>query len=200
MSTDAVSVHERLLNAAIDASSVFGLARLSMGDVAQRAGVSRQTLYRHFADKDDLVRAALTREAAVIVTRVQRASAQESDPLGSLERALAEALNALREHPLLDRLVTTEPESMLPLLTGPGIVHQLVHDVVLGILAAYMGDDADQPNPMMVHAADLVTRLVLSYAVFPPEQSPEAIARTSSRILIFGLSDIMTPASTRSFP
>jgi AcrR family transcriptional regulator len=49
----------RIVRAAIDAISRYGVRRTSMADVAAAAGVSRQTLYDNFANKDSLLSAAM---------------------------------------------------------------------------------------------------------------------------------------------
>jgi len=48
-----------LLDAAVDVFAQFGYQKTSMDDVARAAGVSRQGLYLHFADKQDLFRATV---------------------------------------------------------------------------------------------------------------------------------------------
>ena len=53
------SMGERILVATIEAASVHGIGRLSVADVAKRAGVSRPTVYKHFPSKDALVAAAV---------------------------------------------------------------------------------------------------------------------------------------------
>ena len=49
------AIEQRLLDAALEAATIHGITRMSMGDVARRAGLSRQTLYRYFPSKDDLI-------------------------------------------------------------------------------------------------------------------------------------------------
>lgn len=48
-----------LLDAAVDIFTRFGYRKTAMDDVARAAGVSRQGLYLHFADKQDLFRATV---------------------------------------------------------------------------------------------------------------------------------------------
>ena len=54
--TDVVT---RILRAAEQSISHFGLKRFTMGDVAKASGVRRQALYEHVGSRDDLVRAVL---------------------------------------------------------------------------------------------------------------------------------------------
>jgi len=48
-----------ILDATIGAVSQFGMRRTSMTDIAKRAGVSRQTVYNAFGNKDEIFRAAM---------------------------------------------------------------------------------------------------------------------------------------------
>jgi AcrR family transcriptional regulator len=50
-----------LLDATLDLIAENGVDNLTMADVAERAGVSVRTLYRHFPDRPDLLAAALAR-------------------------------------------------------------------------------------------------------------------------------------------
>ena len=50
---------EKILNAAIQTFVRYGERKASMNDIAQAAGVSRQTLYGAFGGKDELIRASI---------------------------------------------------------------------------------------------------------------------------------------------
>ena len=50
-----VTTPARILDATFRALQDFGLTRLTVEDVAQRAGLSRQTVYRYFPSKDHLM-------------------------------------------------------------------------------------------------------------------------------------------------
>ena len=49
---------ERILNAAIDLLNADSLDALTNADVAKAAGVTERTVYRHFASREDLLKAA----------------------------------------------------------------------------------------------------------------------------------------------
>lgn len=51
----------RILDAALVTFSSYGVARTSMADIAERAGMSRPALYLHYSNKDDILRAMLAR-------------------------------------------------------------------------------------------------------------------------------------------
>lgn len=50
---------KRYIKAAIDVFSRYGVRRTTMGDIAAEAGVSRQSLYGAYANKQDIMRAAM---------------------------------------------------------------------------------------------------------------------------------------------
>ena len=183
---DDAPIPQRLLDAALEAATVHGISKLSMGDVARRAELSRQTLYRYFPSKDALVAAVVTAETTQLIEQVVAAALEHTDPQDSLEAGLLTALTVLRDHPLLDRLVRTEPEALLPLLTtdsSPVMVQ--VRGVVEAILAEGSPDLTQDPVALR-RFADVVTRLLISYAVSAPDDPPEVVAHFLSTFLVHG--------------
>src|SRR5580704_225975 len=55
------SARERLVTAAYELFSTRGVQATGIDAIIDRAGVARQTMYRHFASKEDLVLAFLER-------------------------------------------------------------------------------------------------------------------------------------------
>lgn len=179
-------IPKRLLDAALEAATIHGISKLSMGDVARRADLSRQTLYRHYPSKDALVAAVVTAETTQLIEQVVAAALEHTDPQDSLEAGLLAALTVLRDHPLLDRLVRTEPEALLPLLTtdtSPVMVQ--VRSVVEAILTEG-SPDLTHDAVALRRFADVVTRLLISYAVSAPDDPPEVVAHFLSTFLVHG--------------
>ncbi len=50
---------KQILDATIALVSVYGMRKTSVGDIAERADLSRQTIYNLFAGKDEIYRAAI---------------------------------------------------------------------------------------------------------------------------------------------
>lgn len=46
---------QKILNAAIELFSQYGFKTITMDDIARRAGISKKTLYQHFANKQEVV-------------------------------------------------------------------------------------------------------------------------------------------------
>ena len=187
--TAGPTIPQRLLDAALEAATIHGIAKLSMGDVARRADLSRQTLYRYFPSKDALVAAVVLAETTKLIEQVVGAATAEEDPQAALEAGLTAALTVLRHPPLLDRLVRTEPEALLPLLVAEGSpVMVQVRAVVEAILDE--GSPTPQTDPVARRRlADVVTRLLVSYAVSAPDDPPDVVAHYLSLFLVHGAAD-----------
>ena len=108
------SLRNTLLDATQASILDVGLRRTTLADVARRAGVSRMTVYRQFADLDSLVAALLTREISALLVEVE----EEVHPLATSRERLVEAcvrtVERLREHALYRRLLDLDPEMLLP--------------------------------------------------------------------------------------
>lgn len=186
-------VAERLLDAALEVAAMHGISRLSVGDVAKRAGLSRQTLYKHFASREELIAQTVLREAGRMVEHVIAVAEAEPDPAASLQIAIVETLAAVRDHPLLDRLLATEPEALLPLLIdGRSSVLDAISLICRQMLEGRLpGLGEDQVRA----GADLLGRMLVSYAVRPPVEDAEAVARFLSDAVIGGLVGPIVPAA-----
>jgi len=185
MASDAPTIEQRLLAAALEAATIHGISKLSMGDVARRAELSRQTLYRYFPSKDALLAAVVTTETTQLIDQVVGAARDLDDPRASLEAGLLAALRVVRDHPLLDRLVRTEPEALLPLLTAessPAMVQ--VRSIVELLVAERRPPGLD--DVALRRFADVVARLLISYAISAPDDPPEVVAHYVSVFLITG--------------
>ena len=175
------STRERILDATFESVQDFGLSRTTVEDVAQRAGLSRQTVYRYFPSKDHLVLALVLREEEKFIEGTREAFAGEDDLELAIERAMSFTLRFAHEHPLLDRLLAADAETFLPYLTTRGrpVVERAREAMVELVL-----DRRPDLDPEVVRGVcDLAARASLSYIVTPSERSPEAISRTVARAL-----------------
>jgi AcrR family transcriptional regulator len=181
---------DRILSAALREFEEFGLRRTTMEDVARRAGISRVTVYRRFAGKEALL-------DAVLVDQTQRFFAELDAAVSGLDRTdevLAEgfafALHRLRRHPLLNRLLETEPESILPRLT---VESDSMVRSVRGLIVARLGSRLEGaglgPRDVEV-TAEMLLRLVLSFLLTPATAAPVETLEDARRFAF----RYMTPA------
>ncbi|AYJ05314.1 TetR/AcrR family transcriptional regulator [Mycobacterium avium] len=101
----ALDTGERILAAAASCVVDFGVDRVTLAEIARRAGVSRPTVYRRWPDTRSIVAALLTRH----VTDVMRAAPLLGDDRESLVRQIVTAADLLRQ----DRLVMSVLHSEL---------------------------------------------------------------------------------------
>ena len=99
----------KIIETAVTAFSRHGLRRVSMSDVAEQAHISRQTLYAHYKNKDELFLAAM--EAAYASSLVDLKAAwgkakNLSDVIDAYyEIAVFRPFEIMREHPDLKDLL-----------------------------------------------------------------------------------------------
>ncbi len=176
-----VHTRERILDSALAAVTTFGLSRFTMDDVARLARLSRQSVYRYFESKDALVMAIVEREEEAFIEGVREAHARHDDLEDAMREAVLFCLRAAREHPLLDRLLASEPESLLPYLTTRA-------GGLIGRARAVLEDLALQRpgvDRRLAHrAADLGVRAIISYTLTPTDDPPEDVAAGIARILV----------------
>ena len=156
----------RILDAAELCIRRYGLRRVSMGDVAQAASLSRGSVYNHFHDREALIDAVLERTADRFVA--------ESEELVRRRRTLAaqvaEAAAFIRTHqddPLL--VLTAGEESLIAsLLTAriDGLVARWVE-----FWQPYL-EDAERRGEVRAGldrraAAEWIVRLRLSLVIMP---------------------------------
>ena len=174
----------RILDAAFERILDVGLTRTTVEDVARAAGVSRQTIYRYYASKDALVAALVMREEERFLDGVRAALLSEDDIEVAVARGFAFCLRFARQHPLLDRLLRTDAETLLPHLTvgaGPLIVR--ARDAVTDLVRSRW----DVRTELLPRVAEAAVRLTLSYALTPPDRSPDDLATELARILTAAL-------------
>lgn len=180
----AAETRERILGAAFRAVERFGLSRFTMDDVARLAGVSRQSVYRYFDSKDALIVALVYREEEAFIEGVRDADSRHESLEDAMREAILFCLRTAREHPLLDRLLETEPDALLPYLTtrGGGVIGRA--RTVIETLAA----ERAGVNQQLVHrTADLAVRAIVSYTLTPSDDPPEEVAREVARVLVSAL-------------
>ena len=164
MSTPDPALRERLLEAAYACVARFGLAKTTVEDVVKESGVSRASLYRVFpGGKDELLREVVGWEMGRFFGALAEAVAGAPDFASLVEEGLAFAHRAVGEHAVLQTILVTEPERLLPLMTTEQhrplrfITAYLVPFLEREERAGRLRVGLDQ-----VAAADFVARMLLS--------------------------------------
>ncbi len=164
---------ERILEAAYGCIARVGLARTTVEDVAKAAGFSRQTIYRYYLSKDHLVMALVLREEEKFLDGARAAFARADDLRAGLEDAIAFCLRFAREHPLLDRLLAMDSETLLPYLTTRSAP---VVDRAADVVSSEIRSKAWVRADILDEAVDALVRVILSHALSPSRRRIEDVA------------------------
>lgn len=128
---DEPTMADRLLTAARESILLVGWKRTTLTDIATRAGVSRMTVYRTYADMTELLADLMMREqAALVAAAVDSVEVTRSWP-DRLAIGVARMVAALRDNDLFRRMIDVDPEWVLPyLLERRGRFQDAVLEVV----------------------------------------------------------------------
>jgi AcrR family transcriptional regulator len=157
---------EAIADAALRQFELFGVSRSTMDQIARRAKVARVTLYRRFPGKDALVDAVMLRELRRFLRDLDAAVEPFEDADDRFVEGFVFVLDAIRGHRLLQRVLESEPETILPQLTTQGAPFV---GVARAYLAARLVGDLDgtrRPEDLEL-VADVLVRLILSYLLTP---------------------------------
>src|SRR2546423_3927216 len=156
-----LTVRERILEASYACVARYGLAKTTVEDVARAARLSRATLYRHFpGGRDQLMREVIAWETGRFFGRLAEAVAGAPDFARLLEEALMFAHRAVEEHAVLQKVLQTEPERLLPQLT---VESERILVFIRGFLVPYLEREQLAPGVDPEQAADYVARMLLSF-------------------------------------
>jgi AcrR family transcriptional regulator len=181
-------VRERLLQATYVCVGRWGLAKTTVEDAAREAGVSRATVYRYFpGGREELVGAVVGWEFARFFRRLYE-EVHDAETLEEvMERGLMFAHHALVEHEVLQRVLETEPEILLPRLT---IEADQTNTLVAAFLAPYLVRHGMAEGPELDLAAEFLARMVLSYIGSPGRwdlNDPDQVALLVRSELLAGI-------------
>ncbi len=140
-----------------------GVRRTTMTDVARRAGVSRMTLYRRYADVTSLVQALMTREFTQIVRELEVEVADLPSARERLVTAAVTGVDRLTRHPLFLRIVDVDPELLLPYLTTR---RGALQRAVIGVFGARLADGAADGSIAVADAAAAARTIELALRGF----------------------------------
>lgn len=183
---------ERILDAGLRQFEVVGISRTRIEDIARRARLARVTLYRHFPSKGRIVEAVILRELARFLVELEAEVSNHQDLEEKIVEGFVFTLKAVRGHALLNRLLETEPESLLPFLTieAGGLVA-----TASNFLADQLAQEVDAARTdVELHVvSELTVRVILSFVLTPSTRisldTPEGARRFARRHLLPQLRD-----------
>ena len=164
-STTGPSTIDRILDATLRQLEQHGVRRTTMDDIAQEAGLSRPTLYEYFPNKGAILSAASGRELDRFLADLEARARDAGNPAERLVQFTTNAYLELREHRLLQRLLATEQEVLLPFITAdaPGLA--VGYEWAARQIAAVAG--AAEPAAEHRQVAEMLVRIMHSLVLSP---------------------------------
>lgn len=191
---------EELLEAARECIAERGLGATSLTDVARRAGVSRTTVYRAFAGKQDLLDALIRDDFARFFAEIAPRLEPRGDVREQFIEAVRFALAWYRQHDALQQILRTEPELLATTVidqSPDGTILHVVSRGVAALLSQHPGSSRLVVEPAI--AAEWITRAMFSLFLVPGTLLGDEDSALADRFVDLVLEGIWggTPGFTR---
>lgn len=179
------NLRERILDAAAQVLREGGPRPRLITNIAERAEVSRPTLYRHFPERSDIYDSLVRLEMERVVDDVVSRARETASPREEYVDVVVLLVRQAREHPALQAVLARHPEIMATYM--PRIL-----PIVLEIAEPRLGPILDAgvaagrwPQIDKRVAITWTTRLITSLIVMPsPDDSTDAGLRAQVEALV----------------
>lgn len=170
----APDLERKVLDAAAYRFAQQGVTATTMSQLAKDAGISREWLYRHYENRNAVLAALALREIHVLLHGIAERAAAAGDVVDSVVDAFTYAVSEVRDHPLLQRIVESEPQR----LTGTATVHgDAVFEVAVDAVTALLMTIGEVAEARARLLGETLVRLALATVIAPGAlRSPDDLA------------------------
>ena len=127
--------------------------------------MSRATVYRYFpGGREELLHDVVSWEFVSFFLRLYEEVQGAASLEAVMERGIRFAHRSIEEHEVLQRVMQTEPETLLPTLT---VESNRIRQAIADFLLPYLMEHGLAPGVDPDQAADFLARMVLSYMASP---------------------------------
>jgi AcrR family transcriptional regulator len=175
-------LRETLFGAARDELQSRSWSEITMSDIAGAAGVSRQTLYKEFGNREEFGQAFVIHEGERFLDGVDAAVREHlDDPRAAVGAALETFLVTAGEDPLVRILLSDDGTGgLLPFVTTQGM--PVVQWATARLTATIEAGWPQAPDADVKLLAESLVRLAISY-ITAPSDSPEKTATQAGDLL-----------------
>jgi AcrR family transcriptional regulator len=99
---------QEILDAAVETFAARGYAQTDVQEIADRVGVGKGTVYRHFGNKESLFLAAVKHARNKLIEAVDAVQDSESEPLKQLRACMMAIMRFFDAHPEIVELLIEE--------------------------------------------------------------------------------------------
>jgi AcrR family transcriptional regulator len=190
----ARSAEDRVLDAARQCCQRWGIAKVTVDDIAVEAGVSRATLYRLFpGGKDVLYEALRRRDSADFFAELQTHVEQADSLQDLLVRVVVAATRQLRTDEQLQLMLASRPGEVAMSLSFEGlpVIFETATTYLTPLVATWIGEER------AAELAELLSRMVVSYFLTPSRfvdlGDPVSANRFICNHVLTAFADLTTP-------
>ncbi len=156
-----MSAAEQILDAAFDLACSRGWDKVTMSDLASAAGVSRQSVYNDFGNRDGVAQALVQREVDRFLVVVAERLAGAQSAVEAVVDASTAVFDLADDNPLLRAVLASDDSALLPLFASEVVIAVASDRVRAGL------PDLDEV------AVDAIVRVVISHVMAPGPQRPD---------------------------
>jgi len=183
----------RILDAAKRCFEQWGVAKVTIDDIATASGVSRATLYRLFPGGKEVLYSALqVRELNEFFDRLTAEAAGVDDFEDLVVRLIVTATRELRADEHLAIMLGSEPGEVLSQLTVEGLPRtiRVATEYLTPLVLPYLSQNE------AVTAIDLLVRLTISYFLAPSDTIDLGDPESARRFIQPGLAALAVARTT----
>ncbi|MFY9490405.1 MAG: helix-turn-helix domain-containing protein [Mycobacterium sp.] len=172
---ESVDVGDRILAAAASCVSDFGVERVTLAEIARRAGVSRPTVYRRWPDTRAILASLLTER----ITGAWREAPSSATGRAALVQRIVGVADRLRRDDLIRTVLRSEPELAMVYITGRlGTSQQIVIELVADELRKAQSNNtvrAGDPRQLAAMVLLIAQSAIQSAQIVEPILDPDAL-------------------------
>lgn len=179
---------QRIIAATYECVARWGLAKTTMDDAAREAELSRATVYRAFpGGRDELIGATIAWAVGEFTTDLLAEISGAATLEQVMERGISFAVATIADHEVLQRVMQTEPDKLLPQLT---VESNHLREAIALLLLPYLDQRRLAEGVGAAEAADFLARMIMSYVTAPGRwdlTAPDQVAALVRAELLAGV-------------
>lgn len=177
ISNAGVDIGDRILDAAASCVAAYGIDRVTLAEIARRAGVSRPTVYRRWTDTRQILAALLTTR----VIGVWRDVPSQGRGRAALVERIVAVADQLRRDELIMSVLRSTPELAMTYITERlGTSQQVLIDAAASEIEAAQRDGsvrAGDPRQLAAMVLLITQSTIQSAPIVRPILDDDALAR-----------------------
>src|ERR1700722_20320539 len=144
--TSADDARERILAAAERCIDRHGIRKTTMDDVACEVGLSRPSVYRYFADRDDLLIELITRHARAVLDRARKSVSRQSSLPDQIVQTILYTAEHARRDPLTRHCIDPDGTSLGRRMIASGTTEMIRGEMWDPVLDAALANNELPPG------------------------------------------------------